>query len=86
MTHQAGIALGVGFRVLAQRADDSAAVVAHDVVIGDHDDLAALSAFAAECDVLTFDHEHVPTSHLQRLEAAGSDPAPKRSCTRRTSS
>src|SRR4029077_11164721 len=30
-----------------------------------------LRAFAAGCDVLTFDHEHVPGGHLAALEAAG---------------
>ena len=35
MTHQAGIALGIGFRVLADTADDSASQVVHDVVIGE---------------------------------------------------
>lgn len=71
MTHQAGIALGIGFRVLADSADDSAAQVTHDVVTGDYRDLATLRAFAAGCDVVTFDHEHVPTAHLEALEADG---------------
>jgi 5-(carboxyamino)imidazole ribonucleotide synthase len=30
-----------------------------------------LQAFAAGCDVLTFDHEHVPGAHLAALEQAG---------------
>jgi 5-(carboxyamino)imidazole ribonucleotide synthase len=71
MTHQAGIALGVRFRLLADSADDSAAQVVHDVVLGDHRDLETVRRFAAGCDVLTFDHEHVPTAHLEALEADG---------------
>jgi 5-(carboxyamino)imidazole ribonucleotide synthase len=71
MMHQAGIALGVRFRVLADAADDSAALVAPDVVVGDYRDLATLRAFAAGCDVVTFDHEHVPTEHLSALQDDG---------------
>ena len=71
MTAQAAIALDIRLRVLADSADNSAAQIAADVVVGDHDDLDTLRAFAAQCDVLTFDHEHVPTAHLAALEAEG---------------
>lgn len=71
MTHQAVIPLGQSLRILADTPDDGAAVVAHDVVIGDYRSLADLRAFAAGCDVLTFDHEHVPNEHLQALVADG---------------
>ena len=62
--------LGVPFRVLAEAPDASAAQVAPHVV-GDHTDLADLRAFAATVDVVTFDHEHVPTEHLRALQEAG---------------
>jgi 5-(carboxyamino)imidazole ribonucleotide synthase len=65
------VALGIRLRVLAERADDPAAQVIPDVTVGDYRDLATLRAFAAGCDVITFDHEHVPTEHLQALEAEG---------------
>ncbi|MDQ2847297.1 MAG: 5-(carboxyamino)imidazole ribonucleotide synthase [Actinomycetota bacterium] len=71
MTHQAAIALGQSLLVLATSPDDSAALVTPDVQIGQHTDLAALRAFAADCDVLTFDHEHVPAEHLRALQAEG---------------
>jgi 5-(carboxyamino)imidazole ribonucleotide synthase len=71
MTHQAAISLGQSLRVLATAPDESAALVARDVVIGDHTDYAALAAFAAGCDVVTFDHEHVPSEHVAALAAAG---------------
>ncbi|ACU69773.1 phosphoribosylaminoimidazole carboxylase, ATPase subunit [Catenulispora acidiphila DSM 44928] len=71
MMQQAAIGLGVELRVLAQRPDDPAARVTPGTVIGDHHDFEALKAFAAGCDVLTFDHEHVPTDFLHELEAAG---------------
>jgi len=71
MTHQAAIPLGLSLRLLAERADDGAALVVHDVELGSPDDLAALTRFAKGCDVVTFDHEHVPTAVLQSLEADG---------------
>ncbi|KIR65195.1 MULTISPECIES: 5-(carboxyamino)imidazole ribonucleotide synthase [Micromonospora] len=71
MTHQAAIALGQSLRVLAQAPDDGAALVAADVQYGDHTDLAALRTFAKGCDVVTFDHEHVPTEHIRALAAEG---------------
>jgi 5-(carboxyamino)imidazole ribonucleotide synthase len=71
MTAEAAAALGVGFRVLAGSAADSAAQVAAGTVVGDHRSLDDLRAFAARCDVLTFDHEHVPGGHLAALERDG---------------
>ncbi|XVV13678.1 5-(carboxyamino)imidazole ribonucleotide synthase [Actinoplanes sp. CA-131856] len=71
MTHQAAISLGQSLRVLSESPDDSAALVAADVRIGTHTDLAALREFAKGCEALTFDHEHVPTEHIAALEAEG---------------
>jgi 5-(carboxyamino)imidazole ribonucleotide synthase len=71
MTHQAAIALGQSLRVLAASPDDGAALVAADVVVGDYRSLPDLRAFAAGCDVVTFDHEHVPGAHIEALEADG---------------
>ncbi|MEE4544264.1 5-(carboxyamino)imidazole ribonucleotide synthase [Streptomyces sp. V4-01] len=71
MTHEAGIPLGIRFKILSDTPQDSAAQVVADVTVGDYRDLETLRAFAAGCDVLTFDHEHVPTGHLRALEADG---------------
>ncbi|BCJ70946.1 N5-carboxyaminoimidazole ribonucleotide synthase [Catellatospora sp. IY07-71] len=71
MTHQAAIALGQSLRVLANDVDESAALVAADVQLGSHTDLAALRTFAKSCDVVTFDHEHVPGEHIRALAAEG---------------
>ncbi|GAA4426469.1 5-(carboxyamino)imidazole ribonucleotide synthase [Actinokineospora soli] len=67
MTHQAAVALGQTLHVLAETADDPAALVSPAITLGHHTDLDALRGFAAGCDVLTFDHEHVPTEHLRAL-------------------
>ena len=71
MTSQAATGLGVGFRVLAGSAAESAAQVAAGTRLGDYRSLADLRDFAAGCDVITFDHEHVPDAHLAALERDG---------------
>jgi len=71
MTHQAAIGLGLSLRVLADRSTDSAALALADVVVADYRDLDDLLDFAAGCDVLTFDHEHVPAEHLRALVDKG---------------
>lgn len=64
MTAAPAAALGIDFRVLASHPNESAAQVVRDPFIGSHDDRAAVLAFAEQCDVITFDHEHVPTAIL----------------------
>ncbi|MFF2654729.1 5-(carboxyamino)imidazole ribonucleotide synthase [Streptomyces sp. NPDC058045] len=71
MTHEAGIPLGIRFKLLSDTPQDSAAQVVSEVVVGDYRDLGTLRDFARGCDVITFDHEHVPTAHLRALEADG---------------
>src|ERR1039458_3396897 len=71
MTFQASISLNVGFRVLAAGPGESAAQVCPAVQFGDYRDLDDLLSFAAGCDVVTFDHEHVPGPYLAALEQAG---------------
>ncbi len=71
MTHQAAIALGQTLRVLSGTADEPAAQVSPDVVLGSHTDLDALRRAAVGSHALTFDHEHVPTEHLDVLVAEG---------------
>ncbi|MFJ8438357.1 5-(carboxyamino)imidazole ribonucleotide synthase [Kitasatospora griseola] len=71
MMHQAGIPLGIRFKLLADTPQESAAQVVGTTEYGDYRDLDVLRAFAADCDVITFDHEHVPTEHLRALQAEG---------------
>ena len=71
MMQAPAIALGIGLRVLATSTEDSAAQAVRDVRVGSHDDPEALRAFAAGCDVVTFDHEHVPPAYLEALGAEG---------------
>ena len=71
MTSAAAVGLGIQFRVLAAAPDESAAQVTAGPVIGDYQSAADLMAFAAGCDVITFDHEHVPGPLIAALEASG---------------
>ncbi|MDR6985859.1 5-(carboxyamino)imidazole ribonucleotide synthase [Paenarthrobacter nitroguajacolicus] len=64
-------ALGFELRVLAEAEDVSAVAAVATAPIGDYKDLDALLEFSKGLDVLTFDHEHVPTEHLQALLDAG---------------
>ena len=64
-------ALGIDLRVLATSPEESAAQVIPDVVVGSHDDEQSVLRFAEGCDVVTFDHEHVPPPILEKLEARG---------------
>ena len=71
MSYAPAIALGLRLRVLAEGPDVSAATVYGDVTVGDYTDPETVRRFAADCGVVTFDHEHVPTGLLRQLEADG---------------
>ena len=64
------VALGIEVRVLAEAPDASARLAA--TAVGDYRDERTVLEFARGCDVITFDHEHVPQAVLQALVAAGS--------------
>jgi 5-(carboxyamino)imidazole ribonucleotide synthase len=64
-------ALGFELRVLAEAEDVAAVPAVPSAPVGDYRNLDDLRAFAREVDVLTFDHEHVPTEHLLALMAEG---------------
>jgi 5-(carboxyamino)imidazole ribonucleotide synthase len=64
-------ALSIGLRVLSEAEDASAALVLAQTPLGQHTDLEALRQLGEDCDVVTFDHEHVPPEHLRTLEAEG---------------
>ncbi len=71
MMAEPAAALGIPLRLLAEAPDVSAAQVIPDHVVGDYTDLATLESLVAGCQVVTFDHEHVPTDHLHALAASG---------------
>jgi 5-(carboxyamino)imidazole ribonucleotide synthase len=71
MMAEPAAALGIPLRLLAEAPGVSAAQVIPDHLVGDYRDLDALIAVTSGCEVVTFDHEHVPTRHLEALTEAG---------------
>ena len=71
MMAEPAAALGIPLRLLAEAPGVSAAQVIPDHTVGDYTDLPTLRALVAGCEVVTFDHEHVPTGHLHALEDDG---------------
>ncbi|SNC71438.1 5-(carboxyamino)imidazole ribonucleotide synthase [Kytococcus aerolatus] len=63
--------LGISVVVLAEADDAAAAQVFRHAPVGRCDDREAVRALAAACDVVTFDHEHVPDPVLSALESEG---------------
>jgi 5-(carboxyamino)imidazole ribonucleotide synthase len=71
MLAEPAAAMGIPLRLLAEAEGVSAAQVIPDQLVGDHTDLDALRKVTEGCEVVTFDHEHVPTEHLHALVADG---------------
>lgn len=71
MMYAPATSLGLELHLLAEGPETAAAQIFSRVRVGDYTDPAVLAAFAAEVDVITFDHEHVPTAILRRLQATG---------------
>ena len=61
--------LGLRVHVFEPAAAPPAADVAHAVTTAGYDDEAALRAFAASVDVVTYEFENIPTSALDLLES-----------------
>ncbi len=59
--------LGIELHLLAEGPDVGAARIFKHVSVGDYTDQATVKAFAAGCQIITFDHEHVPTWILRDL-------------------
>ncbi len=70
MMAEPAAALGIPLRLLAEAPGVSAAQVLPDHTVGDYTDLATLRSVTDGCEVVTFDHEHVPTEHLHALESS----------------
>lgn len=69
MLAQAATRLGYRVHVYEPAADCPAGAMAHREVNAPYEDLAALTAFAKECDVVTYEFENVPAAPLQAIEA-----------------
>jgi 5-(carboxyamino)imidazole ribonucleotide synthase len=71
MTQRAAIDLGVRLEVLALRTDEPAPLAGAAYQLGDPSDLDAMVSLANATDVVTLDHELVPSENLLALEQAG---------------
>jgi 5-(carboxyamino)imidazole ribonucleotide synthase len=70
MLSVAAARLGFRSHVFEPAANPPAAHVADRVTTAGYDDAAALAAFAASVDVITYEFENIPTAALDLLEAA----------------
>lgn len=73
MLAPAATAMGVTLRVLVESADASAALAAHETVVGLPTDPAAVARLLAEPrpDVITWEHEHIPDEVFAAAAAHG---------------
>ncbi|MDB6094374.1 MAG: purK [Verrucomicrobia bacterium] len=69
MLAQAATRLGYRVHVYEPQANSPAGAVSHEEVNAPYEDLAALTAFARKCDVVTYEFENVPAAPLQAVEA-----------------
>ena len=67
MMQESAIALGIELRALVEAADGSTAQVVVDSTVGQAGDPTAVARLVEGCDVLTFEHEHVPQELLAGL-------------------
>lgn len=76
MMQPAATALGVRLHVLADSENDSAAKVIPTVSLGDYRDDKTVEQLTQNSDVLTFEHEHVPSDVLHHLSQNGANLQP----------
>ena len=76
MLIEAATPFDIEIALLAASPDDGAARIWPNVTIGSPDEADVVARFAESCDVITFDHELVPESILERLERSSSVLAP----------
>lgn len=69
MLAQAATRLGYRVHIFEPQANCPAGAVAHKEVNAPYEDLAALTAFARECDVVTYEFENIPAAPLQAIES-----------------
>ena len=68
MLSQAATRLGYRVHVYEPQINCPAGAVSHKEVNAPYEDLVALTAFAKECDVITYEFENIPVAPLQAIE------------------
>lgn len=71
MCQPPAVGLSLTLAVLSEGPQAAAALVVPNAPVGAHDDVETVREFARQCDVVTFDHEHVPPEVLAALEEDG---------------
>ncbi|MDO5699702.1 MAG: 5-(carboxyamino)imidazole ribonucleotide synthase [Dermatophilus congolensis] len=71
MCQPPAVNLGITLSILSETDTASAALVTPSAPVGQASDVEAVRAFARHCDVVTFDHEHIPEPVLAALAEDG---------------
>ncbi len=69
MLAHAATRLGYRVHIYEPESGCPAGAVAHEEVNAPYEDLAALTAFARRCDVITYEFENIPAASLRAIEA-----------------
>jgi 5-(carboxyamino)imidazole ribonucleotide synthase len=71
MLIEAATRLNLEIKLLSKSSDESAALIANNVIVGDVNNYSDLSVFATETDVITFNLDEFPFENLKKLENEG---------------
>lgn len=71
MLIEAATRLNIEISLLSKNSDESAALIANNVTVGDAKNYSDLSVFALDTDVITFDLSEFPYENLKKLEKEG---------------
>ena len=82
MCQPPAVNLGVTLSILAESETGAAALVVPSAPVGAASDVERVVEWARHCDVVTFDHEHIPAPVLEALEAEGIPTHPRASALR----
>lgn len=71
MLIEAATRLNIEIKLLSKSSEESAALIANNVIVGDIGSYSDLSVFALDTDVVTFDLQEFPYETLKKLEKEG---------------
>ncbi len=71
MLIEAASRLNIEIKLLSKSSEESAALIANNVIVGDINNFSDLSVFALDTDVITFDLQEFPFENLKKLEKEG---------------
>lgn len=71
MLIEAATRLNIEIKLLSKSSEESAVLIANNVIVGDINNYSDLSVFALDTDVITFDLQKFPYETLKKLEKEG---------------